>query len=60
MRRFFIGGSPELEDVTYAKQPAGTEDVCHDDVILSLLLGENKNRKIPHDFHFGHKHPQNI
>jgi hypothetical protein len=27
MRRFFIGGSPELEDVTYVKQPAGSEDV---------------------------------
>ncbi|CAB3977816.1 Meckel syndrome type 1 [Paramuricea clavata] len=26
MRRFFIGGSPELEDVTYVKQPAGSED----------------------------------
>ena len=27
MRRYFIGGSPELEDVTYVKQPAGSEDV---------------------------------
>lgn len=27
MRRFFIGGSPELEDVTYVKQPAGSDDV---------------------------------
>ena len=27
MRRFFIGGSPELEDSTFVKQPAGSEDV---------------------------------
>ena len=37
MRRFFIGGSPELEDVTYVKQPAGSEDVQYDDVIFFVL-----------------------
>lgn len=26
MRRFFIGGSPELEDATFVKQPAGSEE----------------------------------
>ena len=34
MRRFFIGGSPELEDATYVKQPAGSENVRK----LSILV----------------------
>ena len=37
MRPFFIGGSPELEDVTYVKQPAGSEDVRVYFIILFLL-----------------------
>jgi len=29
LNRFFIGGNPSLEDITYSKSPSGTEDVVH-------------------------------